>query len=115
RRLRIDAERKIRGEARYVDDLAEPGMLFGAVLRSPHPRARLLALDVSAARALPGVVVAATWKDIPGNRNTGSVVADWPTLIAVGEETRCVGDAVAVVAAVTPARAEEALGLIAAE
>ena len=103
RRLRVDAARKIRGEARYVDDLSEPGMLFGAVLRAPHPRARLLSLDVSAARALPGVAVAATWQDIPGKRFIGSVVADWPTLIAVGEVTRCVGDAVAVVAAETPA------------
>lgn len=115
RRLRVDAAPKIRGAARYVDDLSEPGMLFGAVLRTPHPRARLLSLDVSAARALPGVVVAATWRDIPGKRFTGSVIADWPTMIAVGEVTRCVGDAVAIVAAETPARAEQALGLIAAE
>ncbi len=90
-------------------------MLFGAVLRTPHPRARLLSLDVSAARALPGVLVAATSRDIPGKRFTGSVIADWPTMIAVGEVTRCVGDAVAIVAAETPARAEQALGLIAAE
>ena len=115
RRLRVDAAPKILGEARYVDDLSEPGMLFGAVLRTPHPRARLLSLDVSAALALPGVVVAATWRDIPGNRFTGSVIADWPTMIAVGEVTRCVGDAVAIVAADTPTRAEEALGLVAAE
>jgi aldehyde oxidoreductase len=115
RLLRVDAALKIRGEARYVDDLSVPGMLFGAVLRAAHPRARLLSLDVSAARALPGVVVVATWRDIPGNRHIGSVVADWPTMIAVGEVTRYVGDAVAIVAAETPARAREALGLIRAE
>jgi aldehyde oxidoreductase len=115
RLLRVDAAAKVRGEARYVDDLSEPGMLFGAALRAAHPRARLLSLDVSAARALPGVAVAATWQDIPGNRHIGSVVADWPTLIAVGEVTRCVGDAVAIVAADTPARAREALDLIRAE
>ena len=109
---RVDAETKIRGTAMFVDDLAEPGMLHGAVLRSPHPRARLLSLDVSAARALPGVGVVATWEDIPGNRYTGSVLADWPTLVAVGEETRYVGDAIALVAADTPDRAREALGLI---
>ena len=68
---RVEAEAKIRGTASFVDDLAEPGMLHGAVLRSPHPRARLLSLDVSAARALPGVSVVATWQDIPGNRYTG--------------------------------------------
>ena len=115
RLARVDAALKVRGEARYVDDLSEPGMLFGAVLRAAHPRARLLRLDVSAARALAGVAVVATWKDIPGNRSIGSVVADWPTLIAEGEITRCVGDAVAIVAAETPARAREALGLIRTE
>jgi aldehyde oxidoreductase len=109
---RVEAEAKIRGTAVFVDDLAEPGMLHGAVLRSPHPRARLLSLDVSAARALPGVSVVATWEDIPGNRYTGSVLADWPTLVAVGEETRYVGDAIALVAADTPDRAREALSLI---
>ncbi len=111
---RIDARAKIRGEAMYVDDLVEPGMLFGAALRSPHPRARLVSLDVSAARALAGVAAVATWEDIPGSRFTGHVVSDWPTLVAVGEETRYVGDAIALVAAVTPARAREALALIAA-
>ena len=49
---RVEAEAKIRGTASFVDDLAEPGMLHGAVLRSPYPRARLLSVDVSAARAL---------------------------------------------------------------
>jgi xanthine dehydrogenase molybdenum-binding subunit len=109
---RVDARAKIRGEARYVDDLVEPGMLFGAALRSPYPRAKLVSLDVTAARAQAGVAVAATWKDIPGSRYTGHVVPDWPTLVAVGEETRYVGDAIALVAADTPARARAALGLI---
>ena len=109
---RVDASAKIRGSARFVDDLVEPGMLFGAALRSPYPRAKLLSLDVSAARALPGVAVVATWEDIPGSRYTGHVMADWPTLVAVGEETRCVGDAIALVAAETPARLREALDLI---
>ncbi len=115
RLTRVDAASKARGAAKYVDDLAEPDMLHGAALRAPHPRARLLSLDVSAARALKGVVVVATWQDIPGNRRTGSVIADWPTMIAVGEITRYVGDAVALVAAETPGVAQEALGLIAAE
>ena len=115
RMTRVDAVVKARGEAMYVDDFVEPGMLFGAALRSPHPRARLLSLDVSAARGLPGVSVVATWKEIPGSRFTGSVLPDWPTLIAVGEETRYVGDAIALVAAESPARAREALSLIRAE
>jgi selenium-dependent xanthine dehydrogenase len=114
RLLRVDARAKIRGEARYVDDLVEQGMLFGAALRSPHPRAKLISLDVSAARALAGVAVVATWENIPGSRYTGHVVSDWPTLVAVGEETRYVGDAIALVAADTRAHAREAIALIAA-
>jgi selenium-dependent xanthine dehydrogenase len=112
---RVDAVVKARGEARYVDDYVESGMLFGAALRSPHPRARLLSLDVSAARGLAGVAVVATWNDIPGCRFTGHVLPDWPTLIAVGEETRYVGDAIALVAAESPTLAREALALIQAE
>lgn len=112
---RVDAAAKARGNAMYVDDFAEPGMLFGAALRTPYPRARLLSLDVSAARALAGVAAVATWKEIPGSRFTGHVVADWPTLIAVGEVTRCVGDAVALVAAESPEVAGKALALIRAE
>ncbi|HVO40225.1 MAG TPA: selenium-dependent xanthine dehydrogenase [Spirochaetia bacterium] len=115
RLARVEAPEKIRGRAAYVDDFAEPGMLFGGALRSPHPRARLRALDVSEALALPGVVVAATWRDIPGSRFTGHVRSDWPTLVAVGEETRYVGDAVALVAAESPAVLQKALGLIRAE
>jgi selenium-dependent xanthine dehydrogenase len=112
--VRVDAAAKIRGAAHYVDDLFEPGMLWGLALRSPHPRARLLSLDVAATRALPGVTVVATWKDIPGSRHTGHVVPDWPTLVAAGEETRYVGDAIAFVAAESPQRAREALDLIVA-
>ena len=113
RRLRrVDSEVKVRGAAKYVDDLFEPGMLYGAALRSPHPRARLVSLDVSAARAIAGVAAVATWQDVPGSRFTGHVAADWPILVAVGEETRYVGDAVALVAAETPSLAAQALDLI---
>jgi xanthine dehydrogenase molybdenum-binding subunit len=105
---------KVTGEAQFVDDMAEPGMLHGAALRTPHPRARLLSLDVTAARTLAGVACVATADDIPGSRFTGHVVADWPTLVAVGEVTRYVGDAVALVAAESPAIALHALQLISA-
>ena len=115
RLTRVDAELKARGQALYVDDLSEPGMLHAAVLRAAHPRARLLSLDVSAARALRGVAVVATAQEIPGKRLIGSVVADWPTMVAVGEVTRCVGDGIAAVAADSPALARQALGLIRAE
>ena len=112
---RIDGAVKVRGEAKYVDDLSAPGLLHAAVLRSSHARARLLSLDLKAARALPGVVLVATWEDIPGDRYIGHVVADWPTFIAVGEVTHYVGDAIALVVAETRAVAVAALAFIGAE
>jgi len=112
---RVDAMEKATGRALYVDDLSVPGMLFGAALRTPYPRSRLIRLDVSAARALPGVAAVATWEDIPGKRYIGHVVPDWPSLVAVGEHTRYVGDAVALVAAESAAIAREALRQIVAE
>ena len=115
RLVRVDARIKARGEAAYVDDLHAPSMLHAAVLRAAHPRARLVSLDVAAARTLAGVVSVATWEDIPGSRFTGHLVADWPSLVAVGEETRYVGDAIALVAAESEAVAREAIGLIRAE
>jgi selenium-dependent xanthine dehydrogenase len=112
---RIDAAEKVSGRALYTDDYAEPGMLYGKALRSPYARARLLALDVSSAASLPGVAAVLTWKDIPGERFIGHLVADWPTLVAVGEETRTAGDAVALLAADDPEIAEKACALIRAE
>jgi carbon-monoxide dehydrogenase large subunit len=57
---RVDALEKVTGEARYVADLALPGMLFAKVLRSPHAHARIVRLDTSAAAAMPGVHAVAT-------------------------------------------------------
>lgn len=110
--LRVDALEKALGRALYVDDLPVPGALVGAVLRPSRARARLLALDATAARAIPGVVVIATAQDIPGKRYTGHIIPDWPTLVALGEECRYVGDAVALVAAETKAAAQAALAAI---
>ncbi len=116
RMTRIDAALKASGKAVYVDDIAEPeGMLYGAALRTSHPRARLLRVDISAALALPGVVTVATAKDIPGQRIIGKLKADWPTLIEVGEETRYVGDTIALVAAQSRAIAKKAISLIKAD
>ncbi len=87
------------GDRPYVADMTRPAMLHGAVLLSPHPRARLVSLDVSAARALPGVSAVATAAEVPGERWYGILYSDWPGFVAVGEEARCVGDVVAAIAA----------------
>ncbi|MBL8967983.1 MAG: selenium-dependent xanthine dehydrogenase, partial [Spirochaetaceae bacterium] len=113
--LRVDAVEKAEGRARYVDDLAAPGMLYGAALRAAHPRARLLAVDADAARAMPGVACVALAADIPGKRWIGKLTPDWPSLVDIGEETRYVGDAVALVAAESPEIARAALAAIRVE
>jgi len=87
------------GDRDYVDDLYPEGLLHAAVVLSPHPRARVVAIDTSKAEALPGVVRVATWRDIPGERWYGLIYKDWPGLVAEGEEVRCVGDFLACVAA----------------
>ena len=109
---RPDARGKVLGRSQYVNDLAVPGMLHAAVLRAPKPRVRVLAIDISQAQAEPGVVLVLTAAEVPGQRFQGHIVPDWPALIAIGEETRYVGDALVLVAARTLAQARAALGKI---
>ncbi|RYD02311.1 hypothetical protein N752_25500 [Desulforamulus aquiferis] len=103
------------GTGLYVDDLKVDGMLYGGVLRSKYPRAVIKSIDVSAAKAHPGVEAVLTAADVPGNRYWGMIFKDWPALVAMGEETRYVGDALVLVAARSKTAAREALGLIAVE
>jgi selenium-dependent xanthine dehydrogenase len=100
------------GDRPYVADMRAPAMLHGAVTLSPHPRARVVAIDTSAAEALEGVVAVATAADVPGNRWYGLLYNDWPGFVAIGEEVRCVGDFLAAVAAEDMATAREAAALI---
>ncbi len=100
------------GTRPYVGDLVRPGMLYGAVAQSAHARARVLSIDVSAALALPGVVRIVTAGDVPGARWYGLIEHDWPGFVAIGEETRCVGDVLAAVAADDERTAREAAGLV---
>jgi len=115
RMVRPDAQGKLLGTGEFVDDMQVPGMLYGAVLRAKFPRALVKKIDTAAARALPGVEVVLTAKDVPGERLIGHVVCDWPVMIAEGEETRYVGDAVAVLAATTKEAAHRAVELIQVE
>src|SRR2546427_6565452 len=61
---RREDPRFLRGEARFVDDVTLPGLLHAALLRSPHAHARLARLDVTAARAMPGVAGVFTFADL---------------------------------------------------
>ena len=89
------------GERPFVDDMRVPGMLHGAPVLSDHPRAKVLALHLEAARAMPGVERIFTASDVPGLRGTGITIPDLPIFVAVGETTCCVGDMFALVVADT--------------
>jgi xanthine dehydrogenase molybdenum-binding subunit len=97
-----------RGTREFVDDLARPGMLFGAVVLAAHARARVKRIHTAAARAHPGVAAVVTAADVPGERWQGLIESDWPAFVAEGEETRCVGDVIAAVAAESESMARQA-------
>jgi CO/xanthine dehydrogenase Mo-binding subunit len=107
---RPDAADKVKGSALYVEDLAVAGALEGGVLRSPHAHARIKHLDVTRARALPGVAAVLTARDIPGRNLIPLIQEDWPVL--ADELVRHVGEGVALVAAETPEALDEALRAI---
>ena len=106
---RTDAIPKVTGAAQYVADIHMPGMLHGAVLRSPHPNARIVSIDLSAARAMPGVKSVITGEDT-AHKKWGAFRPDLYPL-AIGR-VRYVGDEVAAVAASTPEIARAAVDKI---
>jgi len=77
---RLDAEAKVRGEARYADDLSFPGMLHVRAIRSEKPHARILGLDLSGVEAHPQVVCIVTPEDIPGENIVPIIYRDMPLL-----------------------------------
>ena len=103
------------GDHHYVNDLDVPGMLHGALVLSPHARARVVRIDTERARAHPGVIAVATAADVPGERWNGLLYPDWPGFVAEGEEVRCVGDVLAAIAAVDRHTAREAARLVEVE
>ncbi|MBI1793727.1 MAG: molybdopterin-dependent oxidoreductase [Chloroflexi bacterium] len=113
--LRPDGIEKVTGAAIYTDDLVFDGMLYAKARRAMIPHGFLKKLDISKAKALPGVVAILTAEDIPAEHNHGLVIYDWPVMVGVGERVRYVGDAIALVAAETQQIAEQASALIEAE
>ncbi len=105
---RIGAADIVSGKARYTADLDMPGMLAGALLYPTITPSRILRVDTSRARALPGVMAVLTHADVPGlNRYTYSYVEDQPLLVS--EFAQYPGDAIAAVAAIDEAAAQAAL------
>ena len=113
--LRPEAVEKVTGLAKYTDDLVFDGMLYAKARRAMIPHGFLTKLDVSKAKALPGVVAVLTAGDIPAEHNHGLVIYDWPVMVGIGERVRYVGDTIAIVAAETQEIAEQASALIEAE
>ncbi len=103
---RVDGWAKVAGRAQYADDLSLPGMLFGKLVRSTHAHARIVAVRLERALALPGVVAAITGQDLPVKYSVFPVGQD-ETALAV-DKVRYVGEPVAAVAATDPYTAEEA-------
>ena len=112
---RLDAEEKVLGTGKYPDDYYMEGMLYGSALRSKYPRARVLSIDTSAARALPGVAAVLTAEDIPGENKIGHLKHDQYTMIPVGGLVHYLGDAIALVAAEDRETLEKAKKLIKVE
>lgn len=108
---RIDAKFKVTGEARYIDDMVLPRMLYGKVLRSPYPHARILNIDASRALKLPGVKAVATGKDTAGIR-IGTLRSTRDRQLLPTDKVRFLGEGIAAVAAVDEDTAVDALGLI---
>jgi CO/xanthine dehydrogenase Mo-binding subunit/aerobic-type carbon monoxide dehydrogenase small subunit (CoxS/CutS family) len=108
-----EAVEKVTGHAMYTDDYTFPDMLFARTLRAAYPHARILNIDTTKAKALPGVHAVLTHKDVPGRNRHGLVHLDWPVLC--DDKVRYMGDAVAIVAADTEEIAAEALKLIEVE
>src|SRR6266702_832134 len=115
---RADAWEKVRGRPIYAGDLAVAGMLHARIVRSPYASARIVRIDTSEARALPGVVAVLTHADVPQNAlrmelpgrmaeaTAGAVLATQPVLAE--DRVRFQGEPVAAIAAETPEIAAEA-------
>jgi CO/xanthine dehydrogenase Mo-binding subunit len=106
-----DAVDKVTGRATYVQDLKVPGMLYGKILRSKYPHARIVRMDTSKAKKLIGVRAVITADDVPQIRY--GFMKDQPVLKA--GKVRSYRDEVAAVAAIDPDTAEEAVNLIEVE
>jgi CO/xanthine dehydrogenase Mo-binding subunit len=104
---RVDGIPKVKGEFEYASDLHRDGMLWGATLRSPHPHAQIISIDISAAAQTPGVVAVLTHADVPGKKTFGLDVQDQPVLAR--DVVRYAGEAVAIIAAEDPEIARAAL------
>jgi len=117
--IKVDAQKLVQGRPVFTDDFRLEGMLYGALLTSPHAHARIKHIDTSRARALPGVYAVLTHEDLPRVKYASGGQSYPQPLpydqVCLDNQVRHVGDRVAVVAAESPELAQEALKLIEVE
>ncbi len=109
---RLEGKEKVTGQAKYIDDLSFPNMLYGTQLRSPYAHAKILSINAESARSLPGVKAVLTAADLP-DRLHGPFIKDCPILAR--DKVNYIGEPVAAVAAENLEIAERALKLIAVQ
>ena len=109
---RPDGTAKVQGGFAFSSDMWAENMLWGATLRSPHPHARLVSIDASAAWKIPGVECIITADDVPGVPNYGLIMQDQPVFARTGDTVRYLGEPVAAVAADHPETCRRAMAAI---
>ena len=112
---RPDGVAKVQGGFAFSSDMWAENMLWGATLRSPHPFARIVSIDASAAWRIPGVESIVTSEDVPGQATYGLIMQDQPVFAAVGDVVRYSGEPIAAVAADHPETCRRALAAIVVE
>ena len=110
---RPDGIAKVRGEFAFTGDLSAEGMLFGHVVRSPHPSAAIVRVDVTPALAVPGVRAVLTAQDVPGRRTYGLDYPDQP--VFAWDVVRYAGEPIAAVAADHPESARRGSAAVVVE
>jgi len=103
--VRVDAEEKVTGRAVYAEDVQLPRMIYGVVVRSPHPHARILSIDTSEAEQMPGVRAVVTGRDL--EMGYYGIDLQDQQMFAL-DKVRFIGEPVAAVAATTPDQARQA-------
>jgi CO/xanthine dehydrogenase Mo-binding subunit len=111
--VRIEGHDKVSGQQKYTADMSHPDMLWAAFATSPVAHAKIVSIDTTAAKAVPGVIAVLTSADLPPGKRSGRMLYDLPVLAY--EKVVYIGDRVAAVAAETREAAEAAARLVEVE